>query len=79
MANGSTWNIHKVKHVPKLIRNLIFVGQLDDEGYAVSFSDSMRKVTNASMVFAYGTKVGSLYTNSNYRDMAVVANVARKT
>ena len=78
MANGSTWNIHKVKHVPKLIRNLIFVGQLDDEGYAVSFSNRMWKVTKGAMVIAHGTKDGSLYTNLNCKDMVAVADVASK-
>ena len=33
MLNSSIWKIHKVRHVSKLMHNLILVGQLDDEGY----------------------------------------------
>ena len=32
MPNGFVWLLEKVRHIPDLRRNLIFVGQLDDEG-----------------------------------------------
>ena len=35
--NGLVWKLQNVRHIPSLKRNLISVGQLDDEGYAVSF------------------------------------------
>ncbi len=31
------WKLQKVRHVPKLKENLILVGQLDKEGYNISF------------------------------------------
>ena len=35
--NGSVWLLEKVRHIPDLRRNLISVGQLDDEGHAILF------------------------------------------
>ena len=32
LPNGSVWLLEKVRHILDLRRNLIFVGQLDDEG-----------------------------------------------
>ena len=32
LTNGSVWLLEKVQHIPDLRRNLISVGQLDDEG-----------------------------------------------
>ena len=37
LPNGSVWLLEKVRHIPDLRRNLIFVGQLDDEGHAILF------------------------------------------
>ena len=31
LPNGFVWLLEKVRHIPNLMRNLIFVGQLDDE------------------------------------------------
>lgn len=61
------------------MRNLFSIGQFDDEGYVVSFSYSMWKVIKCLMVIAYKTKACSLYANSSYKNMAIVANVASKT
>ena len=35
LPNGSVWLLEKVRHIPDLRRNLISVGQLDDEGHAI--------------------------------------------
>ena len=43
--NGSIWLLEKVRHIPDLRRNLIFVGQLDDEGHAILFVGGTLKVT----------------------------------
>ena len=32
LPNGSIWLLEKVQHIPELRRNLISVGQLDNEG-----------------------------------------------
>uniref|UniRef100_A0A0D3CLF9 Uncharacterized protein n=1 Tax=Brassica oleracea var. oleracea TaxID=109376 RepID=A0A0D3CLF9_BRAOL len=37
MSDGRVWKITKVRHVPKLMRNMISVGQLDDTGHDVNF------------------------------------------
>ena len=37
LPNGSIWLLEKVQHIPELRRNLISVGQLDDEGHAILF------------------------------------------
>ncbi|RVX04508.1 Retrovirus-related Pol polyprotein from transposon TNT 1-94 [Vitis vinifera] len=37
LPNGSVWLLEKVRHIPDLRRNLISVGQLDDEGHAILF------------------------------------------
>ena len=42
-------------------RNLILAGQLDDEGYVVTFNDKNWKVSKASLVVEKGVKVGTLY------------------
>ncbi|XP_038697963.1 uncharacterized protein LOC119995516 [Tripterygium wilfordii] len=38
LPNKSIWLLEKVRHIPGLRRNLISVGQLDDEGHAILFN-----------------------------------------
>ena len=45
LPNESVWLLEKVRHIPDLRRNLISVGQLDDEGYAILFVGGTLKVT----------------------------------
>ena len=37
LPNGSVWLLEKVRHILDLRRNLVSVGQLDDEGHAILF------------------------------------------
>ena len=37
LPNRFVWLLEKVRHIPELRRNLISVGQLDDEGHAILF------------------------------------------
>ena len=37
LPNGSVWLLEKVRHIPDLRRNLISVGQLDNEKHAILF------------------------------------------
>ena len=37
LPNGSIWLLEKVQHILNLRRNLISIGQLDDEGHAILF------------------------------------------
>ena len=54
-------------------RNLISVGQVNDEGHAILFVGGTWKVTKGSMVLARGRKTGTLYMTSSLRDTIVVA------
>ena len=45
LPNGSVWLLKKVRHIPELRRNLISIGQLDDEGHAILFVGGTWKVT----------------------------------
>ena len=45
LPNGSVWLLEKVRHIPELRRNLISVGQLDDERHVILFVGHTWKVT----------------------------------
>ncbi|PKI56333.1 hypothetical protein CRG98_023352 [Punica granatum] len=63
-----------VRHIPDLKRNLISVGQLDDEGYDLSFGSSSWKIIKGAMVVARGKKEGTLYmTVNNHDNIALVS------
>ena len=59
--NGSSFTLRNVRHVPKLTRNLISTGQLDEAGYACMFGDHSWKISKGSLVIARGDKSGTLY------------------
>ena len=69
----------KARHVPKLMRNLISIGQLDDEGYTTTFGDGAWKVSKGAMVVARGNKTGTLYMTTSCRDMVAVVDSTAKT
>ena len=73
MPNGSVWKIQKVRHVSGLMRNLISVGQLDDEGHYMVFCNVGWKVTKGAVVVARQKKIGTLSVNSSHRSTIVVA------
>ena len=56
LPNGSVWLLEKVRHIPELRRNLISVGQLDNEGHAILFVGGTWKVTKGARVLARGKK-----------------------
>ena len=58
---GNHWLLHEVRHVSRLSRNLISVGQLNDEGCVVTFNDKNWKVSKGSLIVAKCVKVGTLY------------------
>ena len=41
LQNENHWLLHEVRHVLMLNRNLISLGQLDDEGCVVTFNDKI--------------------------------------
>ena len=72
LPNGSIWLLEKVRHILELRRNLISVGQLDDEGHAILFIGGTWKVTKGARVLARGKKIGTLYMTSSPRDTIAV-------
>ncbi|RVW37805.1 Retrovirus-related Pol polyprotein from transposon TNT 1-94 [Vitis vinifera] len=79
LPNGSIWLLEKVRHIPDLRRNLIYVGQLDDEGHAILFVGGIWKVTKGARVLALGKKTGTLYMTSCLRDTIAVADASTDT
>ena len=79
LPNGSVWLLEKVQHIPDLRRNLIPVGQLDDEGHAILFIGGTWKVTKGAMVLAHGKKTGTLYMTLSSRDIIAVADASTDT
>ena len=74
LPNGSVWLLEKVRHIPELRRNLISIGQLDDEGHAILFVGGTWKVTKEVRVLARGKKTGTLYMTSSPRDTIAVVD-----
>ena len=54
MSNESIRKIQKVRHVPRLMRNLISIGHLDD-GHNVTLASGLWKVNKNSLVVALGS------------------------
>ena len=74
LPNGAVWKLQNVRHVPGLKRNLISVGQLDDEGHVVTFTGGLWKISKGAMVVARGMKSGTLYMTTNNNNTVAVAN-----
>ena len=79
LPNGSVWLLEKVRHIPELRRNLISVGQLDDEGHSILFVGGTWKVTKGARVLARGKKIGTLYMTLSPRDTIAVADTSTDT
>ena len=79
LPNGSVWLLEKVRHIPDLRRNLISVGQLDDEEHAILFVGGTWKVTKGARVLARGKKTGTLYMTSSPRHTIGIAEVSIDT
>ena len=79
MPNESVWLLEKVRHIPDLRRNLISVGQLDDESHAILFVGGTWKVTKGAKVLARGKKTGTLYMTSSPKNTIAVANASTDT
>nr|KYP34487.1 Retrovirus-related Pol polyprotein from transposon TNT 1-94 [Cajanus cajan] len=70
-SSGSHWTLKNVRHIPALKRNLISVGQLDDEGHETTFGDGAWKVKKGNLIVARGKKRGSLYMVADENMIAV--------
>jgi len=71
--NGFVWLLAKVRHIPDLRRNLISIGQLDDEGHATLFVGGTWQATKGARVLAHGKKTNTLYMTSSLRETIAVA------
>ena len=76
LPNGFVWLLEKVRYILDLRRNLISVGQLDNEGHAILFVGGAWKVTKGARVLARGKKTGTLYMTSGPRDTIAVADAS---
>ena len=79
LPNGSVWLLEKVRHIPDPRRNLIFIGQLDDEGHAILFVGGTWKVTKGARVLSRGKKTGTLYMTLSPKDTIAVADASTDT
>ena len=79
LPNGSVWLLEKVRHIPELRRNLISVGQLDDEGHAILFVSGTWKITKGARVLACGKKTDTLYMTSSPKDTITVVDASTDT
>ncbi|KAL2472246.1 Retrovirus-related Pol polyprotein from transposon TNT 1-94 [Abeliophyllum distichum] len=61
MHNGMVRIIHNVRYVPKLKRNLIFLGVLEDDRYWFKSKGSVLKIIKGSMVVMKGPKKNGMY------------------
>jgi hypothetical protein len=59
-----------------LKKNLISVGQLDNEGHPIHFHGGKWKVNKGARIWARGHKTGTLYMTTNNNDKVVVANTS---
>ena len=71
---GSKWCLKNVRHVPKLTRSLISVGQLGDDGYVSTFTGDSWKISKGAMVVARGKRDGTLYLTSPASQSLAVAS-----
>jgi hypothetical protein len=60
--------LQKARHVPELNEKLISMGQLDEEGHAISFHGGKWKVSTGARILARGYKTGTLYMTTNIKD-----------
>jgi hypothetical protein len=74
----SVWKMKKVRHVPELKKNLIFVGQLDDEGHDFHFHRGKWKVNMRARIIAQGEKTSTLYMTTVMRDTIAFADASVK-
>ena len=62
MHHGTTFVLQNVRHVPKLTKSLLSIGQLDDLGYTTVFGNGSWLIRKNNLVIMKGRKNGSLYS-----------------
>ncbi|KAL8104982.1 hypothetical protein AgCh_028950 [Apium graveolens] len=78
---GTSWTLKDVRYIPGLKKMLLSVGQLDKEGYRVTFGDGQWKLIKGNLVIARGEKNGTLYIveQSSYEANAVADEIESST
>ena len=72
---GTSWTLKDVRYIPGFKKMLISVGQLDKEGYRVTFGDGQLKVIKGNLVVARGEKRETLYiVEQSIYEVNAVAN-----
>ena len=61
MYNGVEKVLERVRYIPKLKRNLISLGVLDELGYVIKAEAGVLKVSRGSLVVMKGVKKNSIY------------------
>lgn len=74
--NDSVRKLQKFRHVLELKKNLISVGQLDDEGHSIYFHGGKWKVIIGAIILAQDNKTGTLYMTINFRDTTAVVDTS---
>ncbi|XP_020262775.1 uncharacterized protein LOC109838767 [Asparagus officinalis] len=69
---GSKWTLKNVRHMPKLKRNLVSMGQLGVEGYVSTFTGDSWRISNGMMIVAQDNKLGTLYLTLHTSDTLVI-------
>ncbi|KAB5556119.1 hypothetical protein DKX38_007028 [Salix brachista] len=62
LPNKNKWILQNVRHIPELKKNLISVGQLDECGFTVVFSNGTWMVKKGAMILAKEVKFSHLKT-----------------
>ncbi|PKA62504.1 Retrovirus-related Pol polyprotein from transposon TNT 1-94 [Apostasia shenzhenica] len=76
--NGSISRLHNVRYIPRLKRNLISIGQLDNNWYKIIFGNSSLRIVNGAIVVARGIKKVILYMTDENRDTIDIACTKEK-
>ena len=61
VTSVGSWTLKDVRVIPSLKKQLISVGQLDEQGHEVKFGNGQWKVVKGNLVITRGRKRGSLY------------------
>jgi len=64
LSNELSLKLRNIRHIPKLKKNLLFVGQLTDGGMKITFNSNVCKITKGAMMIAHDKKEGTLYMTS---------------
>ena len=78
LPNEIVWKLKDVRFIPSLKRNLISLGQLDQDGYCTTFTGSEWKITKEAMVIAHGKKNGTLYVTFSLEIIIVIEKLDEK-